>query len=229
MVASRDITNRRGAYKLWFDLTILILAHVFLLPLWISVWVTITLVIWLEDRGPIFYRQKRVGKNGRVFTILKFRTMVPNADQRGPAWTTEGDPRVTRTGRFLRRTALDELPEIYNIWRRDMSLVGPRALGVGEQQELEQEVPGFAGRLQTLPGLTGLAQVYDLEDDADDKCRYDLEYVQRMSPWLDFKILIISVRNTLMGRWDRRSGKPREAAATPAEQTQVEERQETPS
>ncbi len=134
--------------------------------------------------------------------------MVPDADRMGPAWTTEGDPRVTRIGKLLRRTALDELPEVLSIWTGHMSLVGPRALDVEEQKGLEQQVPGFAERLRVRPGLTGLAQIYDRTDDADDKFHYDLEYLQHMGPWLDLKLLVLSVWNTLAGRWDQRGGKP---------------------
>jgi len=115
----------RVGYKRGFDLTILVIAHCLLLPLWLILWTAIPLIIWLGDRGPVFYKQKRVGRDGDVFTILKFRTMVPEADRMGPSWTTVGDPRVTRAGRILRRTALDELPEILSIWKGEMSLVGP--------------------------------------------------------------------------------------------------------
>jgi lipopolysaccharide/colanic/teichoic acid biosynthesis glycosyltransferase len=97
-----------------------------------------------------------------------------------------------------------------------MSLVGPRALDVEEEESLEQQIPGFADRLQVLPGLTGLAQVYDRTDNALDKFRYDQEYLQRMGPWLDLKLLVLSLRNTLAARWDQRSGKPAEAKAESA-------------
>ena len=197
-----------GAYKRWFDLTILVIAHALLLPLWLLLWTLIPLVIWLGDRGPVFYRQRRAGKDGRVFTILKFRTMVPGADRSGPMWTMEEDPRVTRVGRILRRTALDELPGVISIWKGDMSLVGPRALDVTEQRELEQQIPGFGKRLQVLPGLTGLAQIYNRNDDALVKFGYDLQYLERMSPWLDIRLLVLSVFNTLAVKWDRRGGKP---------------------
>jgi lipopolysaccharide/colanic/teichoic acid biosynthesis glycosyltransferase len=194
-------------YKIWFDLSVLILAHVILLPLWAAIWTVIPTLIWLGDRGPVFYRQKRVGKNGHIFTIVKFRTMVLDADRKGPAWTVDGDPRVTRFGKILRKSALDELPGLLSIWNRDMSLVGPRALDVEEQQTLEKLIPGFEGRLKVLPGLTGLAQVYDKTDDAHDKFRYDLEYLDRMSPWLDVRLLVLSLLNTLGAKWDRRGGK----------------------
>ena len=208
MSAKQDGQLRAVSYKRYFDLTLLVVAHLVLLPLWLLLWTIIPLLIWIGDRGPVFYRQKRVGKDGRVFIMLKFRTMVPDADHQGPAWTSEGDTRVTRIGRLLRRTALDELPEVLSIWRGDMSLVGPRALDVEEQRSLELVVPGFEDRLQIRPGLTGLAQIYDRSDDANDKYRYDLEYLQRMSLLLDMKLLILSVRNTLVGKWDRRHGKP---------------------
>jgi lipopolysaccharide/colanic/teichoic acid biosynthesis glycosyltransferase len=135
--------------------------------------------------------------------------MAPDAYRRGPAWTTLGDRRVTRFGKILRRTALDELPELLSIWKGDMSLVGPRALGVQEQKWIEERIFGFERRLKVHPGLTGLAQVYDRTDDAQAKLRYDLEYVGRMSPWLDLKLIALSVRNTFFCQWDRRSGKSR--------------------
>ena len=203
----------REGYKAWFDLGILVAVHVLLLPILVVLWTVIPLLIWLGDRGPIFYKQQRVGKHGRVFTIRKFRTMVMDAQLKGPAWTTQGDLRVTRIGKILRPTALDELPEVLNIWNRDMSLVGPRALVVEEQRDLEERIPGFSQRLMVLPGLTGLAQVFDRDDEANDKFRYDLEYLKCMSPWLDLRLLARSVWNTLGARWDRRGGKPGTAAA----------------
>lgn len=200
---------RRDAYKRWFDLGVLILAHLLLLPVLLVLWAVIPLIIWLQDRGPVFYRQRRVGKDGRVFTILKFRTMVPEADLRGPAWTVDKDPRVTPAGKLLRRTALDELPGLLSIWKGDMSLVGPRALNVEEHQLLEQQIAGFKDRLKVQPGLTGLAQIYDRTDDAHTKLCYDLQYIARMSPLLDLKLLLLSILYTLTGRWDRRSSKLR--------------------
>ena len=197
----------RDSYKRGYDLTVLVLAHMFLFPLWVMLWTTIPILIWLGDRGPVFYRQERAGKDGRIISILKFRTMVPDADRHGPAWTVESDPMVTPIGRLLRRTALDELPEIISIWKGDMSLVGPRALDLEEHRALEQEIEGFANRLKVRPGLTGLAQVYDKADNANDKFTYDLRYLQRMGPWLDTKLLTLSVLNTLTSRWDNRSDK----------------------
>ena len=205
-----------ASYKHWFDLTVLVLAHLLLAPIWILLWTMIPLLIWLGDRGPIFYRQRRIGKDRRIFTILKFRTMVPGADQQGPAWTSEADPRVTRIGRLLRRTALDEIPELLSIFKGDMSFVGPRALDVEEHFGLEKTIPGFDRRLCVLPGLTGLAQVYNPDDDAHGKFHYDCQYLERRGPVLDTKILLLSVRNTLIGRWDQRGGKPAGAGSEEA-------------
>ena len=114
---------------------------------------------------------------------------------------------MTKVGRILRRTALDELPGILSIWKRDMSFVGPRALEVNEHRLLEEQIAGFEARLQVLPGLSGLAQVYDKQDIAQDKLAYDLEYIQTLSPVLDLKLLILSVLNTVSARWDIRAGK----------------------
>jgi len=206
-VGNKSLGIASDRYKSWFDIAILMLAHLLLFPLFLILWIAIPILIWLEDRGPVFYKQQRVGKDGLIFSVLKFRTMVKDADTLGPAWTTEGDPRVTKVGRLLRRSALDELPEVLNIWKREMSFVGPRALDVEEQRSLEQAIPGFENRLQVLPGLTGLAQVYDSADEAHNKFRYDSEYLQRMNPWLDMKLLILSVGNTFLVKWDQRRGK----------------------
>ncbi len=197
----------RGRYKRPFDLFILIVSHILLAPLFLLLWTVVPILVWLEDRDPVFYTQKRKGKDGRVFTLMKFRTMVSGSEHLGPRWTTERDRRVTRIGKLLRRTALDELPELISVWRGDMSFVGPRPLDEGEQSLLEEKVAGFEERLLVSPGLTGLAQVYDREDLADVKLKYDLEYIRRMNPLLDMKLLLLSVRNTLLARWDRRMGK----------------------
>ena len=201
---------KEARYKRPLDLTILGLAHVVLAPVWIAAWVIIPLAVWLQDRGPIFYAQRRIGQGGKILHIRKFRTMMADAEAQGPVWTVAGDRRITRVGRLLRRTALDELPSLLNIWKGDLSLVGPRALAEREHAYLRERIPGFDRRLEVKPGLAGLAQLYDRDDDAETKLRYDLEYIRRMSLWLDLKILLLSVLYTLSARWDRRSGKSTE-------------------
>ncbi|NWF98061.1 MAG: sugar transferase [Nitrospirae bacterium] len=204
---TKNMELKSPLYKRIFDLSILILAHVILFPLWIVLWIIIPLLIFLEDGFPIFYGQKRAGMGRKEFFVYKFRTMVKEADKIGPSWTMEDDPRLTKVGKILRKTALDELPSLLSIFRGDMSFVGPRALAIDEQKILETKIPDFAKRLRVRPGLTGLAQVYNPEDDPVLKIKYDLEYIEKMSLWLDIKLMFLSVINTITGRWDKRKGK----------------------
>lgn len=205
----RSLRDKR--YKRVYDLAVLVSALIILLPLWCIIWIVVPLLIWLEDKGPVFYRQKRCGKNGRVIKVLKFRTMQRDADKIGPVWNSEGDPRVTFVGRALRKSGLDELPQVLNILKGDMSFVGPRALAVDEQKLLERRIPGYGQRLAVRPGLTGVAQVYDRDDDAKTKLKYDLLYIEKMNAWLDLRLMLISACNTVLGRWDRRAAKIRQA------------------
>ena len=129
--------------------------------------------------------------------------MVHNAESTtGPVWASEDDPRITRIGRFLRRRALDELPQVINIWRGDLSLVGPRPERPELIDEFAKDIPGFRQRLLVRPGLTGLAQVYGrYATRPSHKLRYDMLYIRKMSPWLDLKVLVLSVIVTLRARW----------------------------
>ena len=178
-------------------------------------WVLIAIVIKLnEPRSPIFYRQHRYGKNGKVFELTKFRTMRwEPAAPISPAGAD--DARVTPIGKVLRRMGLDELPQLLSILRGDMSLVGPRALAVGEtmvtpdgREVRFEEIPGFLERLEVQPGLTGLATVY-LPKDADpvEKLEYDLRYIRDYSFWLDVRLIVLSLRISLQGRWETRDPK----------------------
>ena len=203
-------------YKRPMDLAILLLSHVVLLPIWVLVWVVIPLLIWIEDRGPVFYRHQRMGKNRRIITVCKFRTMVIDADILGPSWKIEGDSRLTKVGSFLRKAALDEIPSLFSIWKGDLSLVGPKALNAEEQRLLEEQIPGFEKRLAIRPGLTGLAQVYNRSDDAESKLQHDLQYMKRMNMWLDCRLILLSVFNTLRAGWDRRSGKALQTPSSPS-------------
>jgi lipopolysaccharide/colanic/teichoic acid biosynthesis glycosyltransferase len=196
-------------YKRPFDLTILVLAHILLLPLWVFLWVFIPVFIKLKDGGPVFYRQKRVGKDGKIIEVVKFRTMVLEAEKLGTRWTSPwkadgNDPRVTRIGRILRRTGLDELPQVILIFKGDMSLVGPRAKPVNEHDAFSASVAGWSQRLKLRPGVTGLAQIRDPSGEPNFALKCDLEYMEKMNPLLDLKILFLSVLNTLLLRWDRK-------------------------
>jgi lipopolysaccharide/colanic/teichoic acid biosynthesis glycosyltransferase len=179
-------------------------------------WGLIALAVRLEDGGPVFFAQERVGQGGRRFRGLKFRSMVADADRRfGPRQAGEADPRVTRVGRWLRATAMDELPQLWNIVRGDMSVVGPRALmpaeievnGRGEAVPLEA-IAGYAERHLVRPGLTGLAQIYaDRDIPRRHKFRYDRLYIRRQSVWLDLRLVALSFWITLRGTWERRGRK----------------------
>ncbi len=202
----RRDTHRISVNHWWkrpFDLAVLITSHITLAPIWIVLWTVIPLSIWLHDRGPVFYTQKRYGKGGKVFELYKFRSMVPNAEQMtGPVWASEEDPRITPVGRFLRNRALDELPQVINIWKGDISLVGPRAERPELADEFTKAHSEFADRLAVRPGLTGVAQVYGRYATAPMiKLRYDMLYIRRASPLLDIKLLLLSVWVTLTGRW----------------------------
>jgi lipopolysaccharide/colanic/teichoic acid biosynthesis glycosyltransferase len=157
------------------------------------------LVVSLTSRGAPLYRQKRVGKGGRIFTIYKIRSMRIDAEAHtGPIWTTSTrDPRITRVGRFLRCTHLDELPQLINVVAGEMALVGPRPERPEFAQALAEEIPGYLNRLLVLPGVTGLAQV-NLPPDTDlnsvrRKLLLDLRYIARGSLFLDFRLLAATV------------------------------------
>jgi lipopolysaccharide/colanic/teichoic acid biosynthesis glycosyltransferase len=178
-------------------------------------WLLFAIAIKAEDGGPVFFGQERVGQWGRTFKALKFRSMRPDAEAlTGAVQATEGDPRVTRTGRLMRATAMDELPQLWNILRGDMSFVGPRALRPGEI-EVEsgrmvrlEDVPGFEHRIKVRPGLTGIAQIYAPRDVARrQKFRYDRLYVARRSWLLDVRLILLSFWISLHGTWEARGRK----------------------
>lgn len=153
------------------------------------------LLVKMTSRGPVFYSQVRLGQYGRLFTLYKIRTMHHDCEKRtGPQWATPRDHRVTRVGRFLRRSHLDELPQLWNVVCGHMSLIGPRPERPEFLPGLERAMPHYRDRLLVRPGLTGLAQV-QLPADTDlasvrRKLAYDLYYVRRLSPWLDIRILL---------------------------------------
>ena len=179
-----------------------ILAALLLLALTLPLLVITALVICWDSPGPILYRQDRIGLRGRVFSICKFRSMVVDAEVGGaPRWATLQDPRVTRFGRFMRLTRIDELPQILNVLRGDMSFVGPRPERPGFVAQLGAVIPHYNDRACVKPGITGWAQVnypYGASvEDARMKLAYDLYYVQRRSVFLDLLILIATVRVVL--------------------------------
>ena len=178
----------------------------FLFVLMLPLMAFIGLAIWLDTGSPILFRQKRVGKRGKVFDLYKFRTMT--VLQSGVARPTqEEDARVTRIGRFLRKARIDELPQLFNILRGDMAFVGPRPFMVEEEFDLARQIPHYAQRWSVSPGATGWAQIQrpycvTLKDN-EDKLSYDLFYIKNMSIVLDFLILLQTVKVLLLGRGSR--------------------------
>ncbi len=179
-------------------------------------WAVLAAAIKLEDGGPVFYGQERVGEGGRIFHAYKFRSMSPDAEVRvGALQASQHDPRVTRIGRVMRATAMDELPQLWNIFVGDMSFVGPRALRPGEieargdgSHEKLEDVPGFAERHSIRPGLTGVAQIFAPRDIARrNTFRYDRVYIRRRGFALDLRLIALSFWITFRGRWEHRGDK----------------------
>ncbi len=169
-------------------------------PFWIAIGVAIT----LEDGWPILYAQRRVGKEGRIFTVYKFRSMVKDAEKRtGPVLATKDDSRITLVGRLLRKMALDEIPQLVSIFRGDMSWVGPRPERPEFVRELIRKIPGYHRRHSVRPGLTGVAQVYGrYHTDPAEKLKYDLYYIAHRSLLTDFRLFVRSWLITFKAKWD---------------------------
>jgi len=170
----------------------------------LPVWLLIGLMIKLESPGPALYRQERVGKDGVRFRIVKFRSMRQDAEKGGPRWAEKKDPRVTYVGRILRKLHLDEVPQFLNVFRGQMSLVGPRPERPVFVEELTKKIPLYPRRLRVRPGITGWAQVklkYDETiDDVKKKVQYDLFYIENISLRMDFKIILSTVFHMLLGK-----------------------------
>ena len=159
----------------------------------------IGIIIKLTSKGPVFYLQERVGKDGKSFGIIKLRTMVTDAEAAtGPVWARENDPRITPIDRFLRMTHLDEVPQLINVLKGEMSIVGPRPERPLFVERFNSQIPSYAERLRVKPGITGLAQVCHKYDettkDVRRKVAYDLLYIQRMCLMVDVAIVFLTVR-----------------------------------
>ena len=192
------LENLREGEKILYDnikkLTDLILASTLLL-ITFPLWLLIALAIKLEDKGPIFYRQKRIGKDKNPFSLFKFRSMRSEAEKStGPVWAQKDDSRVTKVGKILRNTHLDELPQMINVLKGELSLVGPRPERPEFVEQLEKEVPHYHIRHLIKPGFTGWAQTkfrYGRSiTDSQEKLQYDLYYLKNRNPLLDLGILL---------------------------------------
>jgi sugar transferase (PEP-CTERM system associated) len=166
------------------------------------------LCIKLESRGPVFYAQVRCGEKGKPFNLYKFRSMTANAEKEtGAVWAQENDPRITKVGRIIRKLRIDEIPQMWNVLRGDMSFVGPRPERPEFVDELKEQLPFYEERMNVKPGITGWAQVrreYGSSiEDALDKLRYDLYYIKNMNFFFDLKIMFETVKIILLGRGAR--------------------------
>jgi sugar transferase (PEP-CTERM system associated) len=159
--------------------------------------------IKLDSRGPVLYRQRRVGLDGRTYELLKFRSMTADAETKGAQWARENDPRVTRVGRFIRKTRIDEIPQMWNVLNGQMSFIGPRPERPEFVSELNHEIPFYTMRHSVKPGITGWAQVnyrYGAsKGDALEKLQYDLFYIKNLSALLDLHIILRTIRVVLFG------------------------------
>jgi exopolysaccharide biosynthesis polyprenyl glycosylphosphotransferase len=165
------------------------------------------ILIKIDSRGPVLYRQERVGRNGRIFMVMKFRSMRTDAEKDGPVWARNADDRVTRVGRIIRKTRVDEIPQFWNILKGDMNFVGPRPERPHFVAQLAEEIPYYDQRHLIEPGLTGWAQIkypYGASiEDARQKLQYDLYYIKNQSLMLDGAILFETIKTILFGRGAR--------------------------
>ncbi|AJP12530.1 TPA: sugar transferase [Clostridioides difficile] len=183
-------------YQRIMDLVLSIIGLVIGLPL-IAIF---GILIKIEDKGPITYKQERLGKCGRRFYIYKLRSMRTDAEKFGAQWAEKDDPRITKVGKFIRKTRIDEIPQLFNILKGDMGLIGPRPERPNFTVQFNEEIPGFINRLAIKPGLTGWAQVNGgYEITPEEKLKEDIYYIKNRSILLDFKILFKTVKVVLTG------------------------------
>ncbi len=198
IIKNQIMKKSYNIFSLFIDLFLSVFGIVITLPIIIIT----AILIKLEDKGPVFYSQIRSGKDGKEFNIYKLRSMKVNSGM--IMWAKKDDDRITKVGRFIRRTRIDELPQFFNILKRDMSLIGPRPEIVELTYEFDKEIEGFINRLRVRPGITGWAQVnggYDLSP--REKLEYDMYYINNRSVKLDLLIIFKTFKVILNGKGAR--------------------------
>lgn len=194
-VEVKKVTEKQVDYYDALKRTFDIIFSIISLPFALIFIFIFSIIIKLETSGPIFFSQERVGLNGKYFRVIKLRSMAMDAEKNGAKWATQNDPRVTKVGRFIRKTRIDELPQLFNILKGDMSLIGPRPERPMFTAEFNEQVPGFVDRLSVRPGLSGWAQInggYDLTP--REKLKLDLYYIDNKSFILDLKIVLKTIK-----------------------------------
>jgi Undecaprenyl-phosphate glucose phosphotransferase len=197
LLSIRDVALR--GWKLSLKRSLDVVGAAFGLVMLSPAMIVMAIAIRLESPGPVFFMQERAGLDGHPFPMMKFRTMRTDAERRGPGWTVKNDPRVTRVGRFLRSTNMDELPNLINVLFGQMSLVGPRPEQTHYVQEFHKRIPRYMERHREKAGMTGWAQVNGLRGDTsiEERLKYDIWYVENWSLWLDIKIIVRTVVQTV--------------------------------
>ncbi|UOE61875.1 sugar transferase [Priestia filamentosa] len=192
--------HRYLIFKSFFDFVLALIGIIITSP----VLALFCLLIKLESKGPAFYTQERVGIKGAKFYVIKLRSMHTNAEAKGAQWASKDDPRVTKIGKFIRKTRIDELPQLINVLKGDMSIIGPRPERPFFTEQFENEIPGFINRLAVKPGLTGWAQVnggYDITP--KEKLEHDLFYINNLSLKIDLKIFLKTILVVFTGNGAR--------------------------
>ena len=193
-IHNRNMSVTQENIKRIIDILLSLAAAIILLPVYIGV----AIAVKLSSKGPIFYKQERIGINGKTFKIIKFRSMYTDAEKLGPALSSENDNRITPFGKIMRKTRLDEIPQFFNVIIGEMSLVGPRPERQFYIDKIVPKAPFYMALLKVKPGITSLGQVkYGYAENVDEmieRMKYDLVYLQNMSIYLDFKILILTVK-----------------------------------
>ena len=182
-------------FKRFMDIVLSIIGLITISPILLIV----SLAIKIDSKGPVIFKQERIGKDGKAFKIYKFRSMVVGAEKMGTGvYSKKGDSRVTRVGKFIRMTSIDELPQLVNILKGEMSFIGPRPVLTYHPWKYEEYTPEQLKRFEVRPGVTGLAQIHGRKQvEWEKRIKYDVEYVEKLSLWLDIKIFFITIYKVL--------------------------------